>query len=84
MRSAETFFNKCEVLNIASEVFSSISKSRVDAKRNALNVLLIKAGESIARGVIDLKIALGDSDEKEAKALERLLLDGVCYRISDT
>lgn len=47
------------------------------------NILLIKTGIEVARGVIELKIALGLSDSQELEILDSLIENGACYRISD-
>lgn len=47
------------------------------------NILLIKTDLEVARGVIELKIALGLSESQELEILDSLIENGVCYRISD-
>lgn len=57
-------------------------REKTDSER-ALSVLLVKVGEEVARGIIDLRIVLGLSNVYEAHMLEELLSRGICYRISD-
>ncbi|MBE6645461.1 MAG: CCA tRNA nucleotidyltransferase [Ruminococcaceae bacterium] len=57
-------------------------KEKTDG-RVALNLLLVKVGAEVAHGVVDLKIALGVSQENEKKTLSNLLENGGCYRICD-
>lgn len=51
--------------------------------RTDINLLLVKYGADVARGITELKIMLGKATEKERELLSKMLSEKVCYRICD-
>ena len=51
--------------------------------RTDINLLLVKYGADVARGITELKIMLGKATKKERELLSKMLSEKVCYRICD-